>query len=96
MPTRPPTHRPRRPPSARCDARPTAARRGYSWRWQRERQWFLTQPENVLCATPGCNRLATVVDHKVPHRGDPGLFWDRSNWQGLCGACHNRKTAAGQ
>ena len=27
---------------------------------------------------------ATVVDHVVPHRGDPVLFWDESNWQSQC------------
>ncbi|MGN8738508.1 HNH endonuclease signature motif containing protein [Bilifractor sp. HCP3S3_D3] len=35
---------------------------------------------------------ATVVDHIVPHRGDPKLFWDRSNWQALCKRCHDKKT----
>lgn len=33
---------------------------------------------------------ATVVDHKVPHRGDQKLFWDRSNWQALCSTHHSR------
>ena len=32
---------------------------------------------------------ATVVDHIVPHKGDMALFWDKSNWQGLCAHCHN-------
>ncbi|WP_390622926.1 HNH endonuclease [Ralstonia syzygii] len=36
---------------------------------------------------------ATVVDHIVPHKGDQHLFWRRSNWQALCKACHDRKTA---
>lgn len=39
--------------------------------------------------------LATVVDHKRPHRGDLQLFWDRNNWQGLCEDCHRDKTASG-
>lgn len=48
-----------------------------------------------LCAE--CRKLgrytkATVVDHIVPHRGDQKLFWDRSNWQPLCKACHDQKT----
>jgi 5-methylcytosine-specific restriction protein A len=35
-----------------------------------------------------------VVDHIVPHSGpDDPLFWDASNHQTLCEACHNRKTA---
>jgi 5-methylcytosine-specific restriction protein A len=32
---------------------------------------------------------ATVVDHRIPHRGDMNLFWKRSNWQPLCGPCHS-------
>lgn len=32
---------------------------------------------------------AVVVDHKVPHRGDMNLFWDKSNWQALCKQCHD-------
>jgi 5-methylcytosine-specific restriction protein A len=35
---------------------------------------------------------ATVVDHIIPHRGDPTLFWDESNWQPLCKKCHDQKT----
>lgn len=30
-----------------------------------------------------------VADHKVAHRGDPSLFWDRDNLQALCGSCHS-------
>ncbi|WP_091910557.1 HNH endonuclease signature motif containing protein [Chitinasiproducens palmae] len=32
---------------------------------------------------------ATVLDHRVPHRGDQRLFWDRSNWQPLCARHHS-------
>jgi 5-methylcytosine-specific restriction protein A len=39
--------------------------------------------------------IAAVVDHVVPHHGDPVLMWSESNWQALCSACHMRKTAAG-
>jgi hypothetical protein len=35
---------------------------------------------------------ATVVDHIIPHTGDPELFWDVDNLQGLCDPCHNSKT----
>ncbi|WP_454765575.1 HNH endonuclease signature motif containing protein [Cupriavidus campinensis] len=31
-----------------------------------------------------------VVDHRIPHRGDQALFWDRSNWQTLCARHHSR------
>ena len=37
--------------------------------------------------------LATDVDHIVPHRGDPVLFWDQSNWQALCHSHHSIKTS---
>jgi len=52
--------------------------------------------EHPLCAS--CERVAqvtaaTVVDHIVPHRGDPGLFWDEANWQSMCKPCHDAKTA---
>ena len=29
--------------------RPSAAARGYDARWAKYRQWFLRQPENILC-----------------------------------------------
>jgi 5-methylcytosine-specific restriction endonuclease McrA len=32
---------------------------------------------------------STVVDHKVPHKGDYKLFWDPKNHQALCATCHN-------
>lgn len=32
---------------------------------------------------------ATVVDHKVPHRGNDELFWNPDNHQPLCAPCHN-------
>ncbi|WP_295219971.1 HNH endonuclease signature motif containing protein, partial [Ruminococcus sp.] len=37
---------------------------------------------------------ATVVDHIIPHRGDPHLMWDESNWQALCKSCHDWKTGS--
>jgi hypothetical protein len=46
----------------------------------------------VDCEQSGLLTAATVVDHKKPHRGDPHLFWDETNWQGLCKSCHDRKT----
>lgn len=36
---------------------------------------------------------ATVVDHKMPHKGNMALFWDHDNWQSLCKPCHDYKTA---
>ena len=69
--------------------RPSPALRGYGPRWRAARMRFLQ--EHQQCSA--CGARAVVVDHVVPHRGDPVLFWDRSNWQALCLRCHNAKTA---
>jgi 5-methylcytosine-specific restriction enzyme A len=37
-----------------------------------------------MCKDRGHLKLAEEVDHIVPHKGDPVLFWDTRNWQGLC------------
>lgn len=42
------------------------------------------------CTKHGITRLATVVDHIIPHKGDKPLFWHRANWQPLCKPCHDR------
>ena len=55
----------------------------------------------VLSANPLCvecqkySRLtaAKEVDHIVAHKGDPNLFFDLKNLQGLCKRCHSSKTA---
>jgi 5-methylcytosine-specific restriction protein A len=51
-------------------------------------------PLCVACSASRVTRLATVVDHIVPHRGDLGLFWSQANWQALCVQCHATKTHA--
>jgi len=94
MPNLPSKHRVKT--ASQAKPRPTAAGRGYNYRWQRARLAFLA--EHPLCATCKANGLtagAEVVDHKTPHRGDQELFWDRSNWQPLCRKCHSEKTARG-
>ena len=68
--------------------------RGYTYAWQKARLEFLKK--NPLCGPcqdeDGLITQATVVDHDVPHRGDPALFWDRSNWRPMCKSHHDRKT----
>lgn len=74
--------------------RGSAAKRGYGPRWQRARKAFLqTNPLCAICLAEGKVEAAEVVDHKIPHRGDMALFWDKRNWQALSKACHDRKTA---
>jgi len=77
--------------------RESAHKRGYGARWQKaSKGWLRSHP---LCACPDCEEgrkritLATVVDHKVPHKGDMALFWDRNNWQSMAKVCHDKKTA---
>lgn len=94
MPTRPASHARQARAAARDAPRPTAAQRGYGGRWQRARLVHLREhPLCERCHAAGLTTAASVVDHVVPHRGDPGLFWDRGNWQSLCEPCHGTKTA---
>jgi len=65
--------------------RPNSSARGYGSRWERERAAFLVL--HPLCAF--CGATARLVDHEIPHRGDPGLFWRKANWQPLCTSCHS-------
>ena len=74
--------------------RGSATSRGYGSRWQKARKAFLAHhPLCVVCAAEEHTAMATVVDHIIPHKGDPHLFWDQSNWQSLCEYHHNSKTA---
>lgn len=91
MPWKSRTHRSQRPRTP--ENRPNATNRGYDHRWRKYRHWFLSQPENVLCCVEGCHQIATVVDHKVPHRGDSERFWDPDNHQPMCKRHHDQKTA---
>jgi 5-methylcytosine-specific restriction protein A len=100
LPSKTPVHR---PPGVRSAAavkreldrqRPSAARRGYGSRWRRVRAAYLARhPWCVPCQAAGRLKPATIVDHVVPHRGDPVLFWDEGNWAAMCKPCHDAKTA---
>lgn len=94
---KPLTHKPSSVIGKRHQPRGTAAKRGYNHRWQRASKAFLhANPLCVECERDGKLVPARAVDHKVPHRGDQRLFWDRANWQAMCLRCHNRKTARGE
>jgi 5-methylcytosine-specific restriction enzyme A len=65
----------------------------YLRRWRRATRTFLDDTDNSLCKMCqqfGYTEPSTVVDHVIPHKGDYELFWDQTNWQGLCMNCHNR------
>ena len=62
----------------------------YGHRWRKERGEYLRlNPLCAMCSQLGRVVVATVVDHKVPHRMDLNLFWDQTNWQSLCKLCHD-------
>ncbi|MEE4804624.1 HNH endonuclease signature motif containing protein [Pseudomonas alliivorans] len=62
----------------------------YGYRWQQARAGYLRKhPLCKRCHQQGIAEPAAVVDHITPHKGDMVLFWDRTNWQSLCGNCHN-------
>ena len=71
--------------------RPTAHQRLYDYRWQKARERYLREHPLCVgeCKEQGRVSAARNVDHTIPHRGDLELFWDESNWQGLCDHCHN-------
>ncbi|UVM07049.1 HNH endonuclease [Pseudomonas laurylsulfatiphila] len=77
-------------PDSWRDGKTKTAERGYGGKWQRERLVFLkANPLCVYCQRESRVEAASVVDHKVPHRGDWSVFWDRKNWQALCKRCHD-------
>lgn len=70
-----------------------SSQRGYGYKWRKVRADYLRRnPVCVKCMEQGRYTIATVVDHIIPHRGDPVLMWDENNWQALCKSCHDRKT----
>lgn len=61
-----------------------------SRRWQQARAAFLEEhPLCERCTEAGRVTAATVVHHRIAHKGDLDLFWDRANWQSLCFPHHD-------
>lgn len=98
MPMRPTQHRPAgyNPNAAKDYAkqldkrRGSASERGYNSVWRSFRNRFLKEhPLCAYCLKQDVVTMATVVDHIIPHRGDPKLFWMEGNVQSLCPPCHN-------
>lgn len=72
-------------------------------RWYCSKRWkdlrravIREQPFCVSCYPRGLRVITEEIDHIRKHGGDPALFWDRANLQGLCTPCHTRKTAKGE
>ena len=72
--------------------RGSASARGYDQRWRIESKAWLAALGAPLCAC-GCGRKANVVDHRVAHKGNQALFWDKTNWQPMAFSCNSRKAA---
>lgn len=65
----------------------------YSTKAWRRLRWQVLLDAAFTCAMCGVVEGKTsglVADHIEPHRGDESLFWERSNLQCLCKACHDR------
>lgn len=62
-------------------------------RWKRLR-WATLVRDLFTCQWPGCGKVEPdasqlVCDHRIPHRGDPRLFWDPLNLWTLCKPHHD-------
>jgi len=73
---------------AHPDGRASAAARGYDQKWRRVRAAFLKA--HPRCMWPGCDALATDVDHMLPKSQGGSDSW--SNLQALCHPHHSIKT----
>ena len=61
-----------------------------SARWKRLCEaYIMANPLCVMCMAQGRVTAASVVDHKIPHRGCMVLFWDPENRQSLCKPHHD-------
>jgi len=74
------------------------SREAMPWRrWYKTARWRALRLEVFLddlfrcrsCGHVDGNTANLVCDHVKPHRGDERLFWDRTNLQTLCKACHD-------
>jgi 5-methylcytosine-specific restriction protein A len=64
---------------------------GATWLELRE-SWLRSYPLCIDCLKEGISKLANVVDHVEPHKGDTETFFDLRNLQSLCTIHHNKKT----
>lgn len=58
--------------------------------WQLLRETYLAEhPLCEICEGAGEVVAASVVHHRIAHRGDAGRFFDPDNLAALCPACHD-------
>jgi 5-methylcytosine-specific restriction enzyme A len=65
-------------------------------RWYRTAQWralrraqLAREPLCRMCWEMGRATTATIVDHRIPHRGDAALFFELDNLNSLCAPHHD-------
>ena len=100
MPKLPPTHRPkgykgRQQSNKDYDASRTgtperllyAKRR---WRDKVRPVILARDPLCVRCLAEGRSTPSDTVNHIIPHKGNPELFWDMDNLEGVCASHHSR------
>lgn len=67
-----------------------------AWRYLYNQAAWKNLRQLVLHRDPICKkcgrRASAVADHIKDHKGDPKLFFDLNNLQGLCKPCHDEKT----
>ena len=97
MPNLPQSYRPFGSPDQTSKAKAKLWHEMYGRRWQQARKRFLADhPLCVACEKDGKVEVATVVDHKIPHRGNYDRFWDETNWAPMCKPHHDAKTRRGE
>lgn len=79
--------------TAPSNRRSEAARAWRPWygtkRWKDRRAAQLrAEPLCCMCAAVGKVTVATVADHRIPHKGDPVLFWE-GELQSMCAPHHD-------
>lgn len=69
------------------------------YKWYYRKRWKTLRASQLRkepfcqdCLKNGERTTANEVDHHIPHRGDPSLFFDAKNLRSLCKPCHSRKT----
>lgn len=68
-----------------------------SARWRAFRLLVLAAcPVCADCERRGITSASVAADHIIPRRERPDLAFVLENMQGLCRACHTRKTVKGQ
>jgi 5-methylcytosine-specific restriction protein A len=61
--------------------------------WVNLRISFLRDnPLCIECLNDGIYKMAKIVDHIIPHKGDTETFFDLRNLQSLCKKHHDKKT----